>query len=472
MKRGMLSVCAAALALSATASVPAVAEPAQTYVVPVCSSERGPHSLSGWTGDGINECATGQGFGVFAGPDGSHWAYRAPDDVEISGARIWRTGSALGDTRYSFYADEYGETKLLDDVDQLNQGPLVGRNYEGLHAQGLYFAMFCGGGCDPGGAVRFSRIEMVMRDQANPRVVGMSGTAFAGSVTGTVSVQPTFADFGGGVRQVALLVDGAAYRRTAPKCAEPYTSAVPCPVDGTEPFELDTRALPNGPHTLSVELHDVAGNRSESKGYAVLVDNVASATAPVPRIALDRRTITSNYKATPAVRGTLRDAAGNPVAGVKVGVAIRSAVESASFELDTPVFSDGRGRVEIRLAAGGSREVRLSLGNQTAIANVRVKAPLRLKISPSKTRNGSSIRLHGSVPGTEAVTEVELQAQSGRKWVPLKTVALRRGRFSARYRFGRTFTTTRYRFRAVIHRDPRFPYAPATSPRASVLVRP
>ena len=127
--------------------------------------------------------------------------------------------------------------------------------------------------------------------------------------------------------------------------------------------------------------------------------------------------------------------------------------------------------MEIRLAAGGSREVRLSLGNQTAIANVRVKAPLRLKISPSMTRNGSSIRLHGSVPGTEAVTEVELQAQSGKKWVPVKTVALRRGRFSARYRFGRTFTTTRYRFRAVIHHDPRFPYAAATSAGASVLVR-
>ena len=121
---------------------------------------------------------------------------------------------------------------------------------------------------------------MVMRDQANPRVVGMGGTAFAGSVTGTVSVEPTFADFGGGVRQVALLVDGAEYRRTAPKCAEPYTSAVPCPMDGTEPFELDTRALTNGPHTLSVELHDVAGNRSESKGYAVLVDNVAAVDRP------------------------------------------------------------------------------------------------------------------------------------------------------------------------------------------------
>jgi hypothetical protein len=468
----MLNVCVAALALPAIAPTPAVAEPAQTYVVPVCSSDRGPHSLSGWTGDGVNECATGQGFGVAAGPDGSQWVYRAPDDVEISAARVWRTGSALGDARYWFYADEYGKSNFLDDVDQLNQGPLVGRSYDGLHAQGLYFGMFCGGGCDPGGAVRFSRIEMVLRDQANPRVVGMSGTAFAGSVTGTVSVEPTFADFGGGVRQVALLVDGAAYRRTAPKCAEPYTSAVPCPVDGTEPFELDTRALTNGPHTLSVELHDVAGNRSESKGYAVLVDNVASATAPVPRIALDRQTITSTYKATPVVRGTLRDAAGNPLAGVKVGVAIRSAVESAPFVLDTPVFSDTKGRVEIRLAAGGSREVRLSLGNQTAIASVRVKAPLRLKISPSKTRNGGSIRLHGSVPGTEAVTEVELQAQSGKKWIPLKTVALRRGRFSARYRFGRTFTTTRYRFRAVIHSDPRFPYSPATSPRASVLVRP
>jgi hypothetical protein len=464
-----------AAALSASGWAPAAADALQSFVVPVCSTVSGPHPLSGWEGTGVNACATGQGFGGSAAGDGTQWSYRAPADLEITALRMQRTGSASSGAGYSFSAYENGDRKVLENVVELRERPSTSRDYDGLHAQELAFGMYCFGDCVSSDAVRFERIEMVLRDQANPRVVGISGTGLGGTAKGSVIVQPTFADVGGGVRAVALLVDGTTYRRAAPRCTEPYTIAVPCPVNGTEVFGLDTTALTDGPHTLSVELVDVAGNRSVSKGYPVLVDNVgdsASATAPMPRIALDRQTITSTYRGTPVIRATLRDAAGNAVAGVKVGVAIRSAVESAPFVLDTPVFSDAKGRVEIRLAAGGSREVRLSLGNQMAIASVTVKAPLRLKISPSKTHNGGSIRLRGSVPGTEAVTEVELQAQSGKKWVPLKTVALRNGRFSARYRFARTFTTTRYRFRAVIHRDPRFPYAPATSPTASVLVRP
>jgi hypothetical protein len=49
---------------------------------------------------------------------------------------------------------------------------------------------------------------------------------------------------------------------------------------------------------------------------------------------------------------------------------------------------------------------------------------------------------------------------------------LARGKFSARYRFTSTRTTQRYSFRAVVRRDPNFPYAPATSRIVKVLVRP
>ena len=46
------------------------------------------------------------------------------------------------------------------------------------------------------------------------------------------------------------------------------------------------------------------------------------------------------------------------------------------------------------------------------------------------------------------------------------------GKFAARYRFTRTFSRTTYRFRAVIHSDPHFPYAAAASPVVKVRVRP
>ena len=111
--------------------------------------------------------------------------------------------------------------------------------------------------------------------------------------------------------------------------------------------------------------------------------------------------------------------------------------------LDTPVFSDAKGRVEFACRredperSGSAWEVKRRQPWRASAP------PLRFKVSPSRTHNGSSIRLYGSVPGTEAVTDVELQAQSGKKWVPFKTVSLRRGRFSARYRFERTFATAR-----------------------------
>ena len=49
-----------------------------------------------------------------------------------------------------------------------------------------------------------------------------------------------------------------------------------------------------------------------------------------------------------------------------------------------------------------------------------------------------------------------MQAWANGKWVPFKTVALENGRFSAGYRFMRTFSAQRYRFRAVIQDDPGF----------------
>jgi hypothetical protein len=103
---------------------------------------------------------------------------------------------------------------------------------------------------------------------------------------------------------------------------------------------------------------------------------------------------------------------------------------------------------------------------------VVVAAPVRLSTDRKSTRNGRSVKFLGRVPGAGgARARVELQAWAGR-WIPFKTAALKNGRFSASYRFTKTFTTVRYRFRAVIHDDPAFPYAAGRSAVVKVLVRP
>jgi hypothetical protein len=183
-------------------------------------------------------------------------------------------------------------------------------------------------------------------------------------------------------------------------------------------------------------------------------------------------TLDVTYGKASVVRARVRDATGTPVGGIQIGVSTRLAVRGAPIVRETPVLSDAQGHVSVRLPKGPSREVRFTYGDQAASVNVVVPAPVRFAASPATTRNGGTIRLHGSVPGTQATAAVDLQARSGKKWITFKAVSLRGGRFSTQYRFERTFRTTRYRFRAVVHANSRFPYAAATSRVASVLVRP
>jgi hypothetical protein len=291
-------------------------------------------------------------------------------------------------------------------------------------------------------------------------------------IGGVVDVPVSFADVGSGVHAIGILVDGQLRELSPPACDEPYTAVVPCPLTGGHTFALDTRELADGPHVVTFEPIDAAGNRSVSRSFDVAVQNPKPVVTRALKLAVAQPSSRAAFDATPVIRATVRDLAGAPVAGVKVGVAVRKAMSTAGFVLDTPVFSDANGDVTVKLAKGPSREVRLTAGDQTALVKITVKAPLRLKITPRAIRNGGSIKFRGTVSGAQEDTKVELQAKSGRKWIPFKTVTLRDGRFRARYRFTRTFARTRYAFRAVIHSDPRFPYAPATSKVASVVVRP
>ena len=150
-----------------------------------------------------------------------------------------------------------------------------------------------------------------------------------------------------------------------------------------------------------------------------------------------RRTLRARYSKPPTVRGTLKSLEGTPIGTARVAVSGTSGV-----------VTDAQGRFSVRLPKGPSRTVSFAYGDSVQTVKVVVAAPIRMKVSPTKTRNGRSVRFRGSVPQAgKARTRVELQAWANGKWVPFKTVALRNGRFTAGYRFMRTFNAQRYRFR-------------------------
>ncbi len=467
----------------AGAMTPAAAH-AQTYVVPACNTGNAPHSMSGWapiptleTGT-FNTCDVGGGFGVYQPltPDTfGYWRFEAPADTRISALRVWRHGRILPAGNYQLSARR-SDTDILElETEQHVPATNTLAEYKNLNSVDVAFTVFCHeytGGCDPDptqNRVTFTRVEMVLEDKSAPRAVGSLTATTAGFAT-------EFTDAGGGVREAAIVVDGTDKASAALGCSQPYRAAVPCPLSGRAEVALDTRSLANGAHRVQLALIDVAGNRTLTDAANIEVNNPVD-TVPVPalragRVTAAKRTVRARHDRRPVIAATVVDTAGAPIAGSPVAVETRLNVRGSRYAAAAPVITDARGRVNLRLSSGPSRVVRLTYGDSVATVTVKVRAPLRLSVTPKSTRNGGTVRLSGSVAGTKLPSRVELQAYSGGHWFPFKTVALRKGKFSGRYRFTRTFSSQRYRFRAVVHADRDFPYEAATSPVVAVRVRP
>ena len=457
---------------------PAAAQ-AQTYVVPVCNTGSAPAGMAGWhTWPGyeegaFNTCDVGGAFGGYQPLDPQkfpYWEWTAPGDVRLKTLRVWRPLTLAPAGNYQLFAG--GDNRELES--EQNRPLANPAEFTGLNASDVTFTVYCNdpnlacGNSPTENRVTFTRMEMVFEDKVAPRAVG--------ALTATASGYATdFTDIGGGVREAVMVVDGADVSRAA-TCPQPYTSAVPCPLSGRGEVALNTRALANGTHRVQLGLIDVAGNRTLTDAVNVEVDNpvesVPVATARPGRIVPARTSVRGRYNRASEIAALLADPSGAPIAGATVAVAMRTNVRGSSYAAATPAVTDARGRVTLKVPKGPSRVVRLTYGDSTATVTVKVKAPLRLKVSPKRTRNRGVVRLTGSVAGTKLPTRIELQAYSGGHWFPFKTVALRKGKFSGRYRFTRTFSSQRYRFRAVVHADRDFPYGAATSPVVAVRVRP
>ncbi|MDA0139208.1 hypothetical protein [Solirubrobacter deserti] len=360
------------------------------------------------------------------------------------------------------------------------------RELTNLNGSHLGFELRCGeeteGECHPETTTTAAveRLDVVLRDVWMPTVTrsDLSTIGPTRPLSGSLSVSADFVDRGGGVQGAELLVDGVVHRRVDVgdlACVKPHVAPVPCPTTGRVMVPVDTRAFADGAHNLELRLVDVAGNRTSVGPVAVVTKNHQSTERrTVPgRVSLRKATLQVVYGARAHLEGSVDGLDDAPLPDAAVEVAWRVNADGTTFtQLETAV-TDSSGRFSVPVGPGPSRVYRIRYGASEAIAEVNVRAPLRLRATPSKTRNGRSVKFRGSIPGATAPgVRVELQARAGRKWVPFRTAALRRGRFAASYRFTNTSVRTRYRFRAVVRADPDLPYAPGTSKIVEVLVRP
>jgi hypothetical protein len=497
IRRISLTLLLVATCLSGTNWTAYAADPPSTYVVSMCRANA-PVPLTGWRryvgGKHLfhDTCGTANGsFGLTVGesdvtpiPFLASWRWDAPRDLRLAGVRShgisWSEGLWGG-----WRADD----RLLGLGTVMAIQPSGRQTWElgNLNASTLGLELRCGewdeGECIvyARGLIALEQVDLVVRDEFSPSVThsGLSALSPALPLSGIVRLATDYVDRGGGVARADLLVDGVTSQSAAvdaASCVKPYVVPVPCSLAGRIGIDLDTTKLSDGAHNVELRVYDAAGNLATVGPVATTFSNhVAEVprTAIAGRVSFHKTTLRSSYGTKARLEGSVAGLDDAPLAGVPVEVASRVKADGAPFTPVASAATDHSGRFTIPIEPGPSRAYRVRYGASEAIAEVFVRAPVTLRVTPSKTRNRRSVRFRGSITGaTSSGVRVELQARAGKRWVPFRTAALKRSRFSATYRFTSTAATTRYRFRAVVRADPDLPYAANTSKTVSVLVRP
>jgi hypothetical protein len=151
---------------------------------------------------------------------------------------------------------------------------------------------------------------------------------------------------------------------------------------------------------VELELRDLAGNRTLVGPYPIRVQNAPPAASPPRpgRLTLSRYAVRSKYGGRAVLEGTLVDFAKAPLTGTQIEVAARPLMRNAVFETVAPVVTDAQGHFTVAVPVGTSRTFRLRYASSEVSADVVIPAPVKLKVSPKKTRNRRSVRFTGSIP--------------------------------------------------------------------------
>jgi hypothetical protein len=286
--------------------------------------------------------------------------------------------------------------------------------------------------------------------------------------------------------------------QTAQKTGCDFTRPRPCPDMKNETIAASPAIA--GKRTLLLRVTDAAGNQTVSPPFAVVARGPVNGSgggdgarliAGFPghafrgrdkarhRIGVLRPTKTVGFGHGKTVRGILRNAAGQPIAGADLRLLVRELRLGSRYVDRGGVTTGADGRFTFTITRGASRRVRIAYraypgdDDLTAKSDVTFKTKARISVHvPSHIGARGTVRFHGSLKGRplppHGVT-LELQArQPGRGWRTVKTTRTRKaGRYSTRYRFNSP--GGRFAFRVRLRPSDSYPYSRGTS--RSVRVR-
>jgi hypothetical protein len=202
-------------------------------------------------------------------------------------------------------------------------------------------------------------------------------------------------------------------------------------------------------------------------------------------VALPHRVNSSHERTRFGIRTTISGWLGEPdgtgLAGQSLDIQVAPTDGSPRFALFRTVRTSSNGTWTVHLPAGPSRLVEATFAGNRQLApstsnpvSITVRGSLSLRISPSHTHWGSTIRISGRlrggyVPPAGELVVLRIGWRGGSAEIG-HVYAAPSGRFWARYTFLRGTGSETYRIWAQSVRESDYPYAPATSRRVRVHV--
>jgi hypothetical protein len=354
-------------------------------------------------------------------------------------------------------------------------------------------------------SVWFFQSAITLEDDYSPQFAGPpSGPLVTpGAVlSGVVPVTIGATDRGGGVYQALVEVDGQVIQSqvldpNGGLCQQPFVVSVPCKLSASGTVSVDTRALSDGYHNVTLLVTDAAGNAAAYGPFTIQTDNNPCSPAPTAagmnmqaafavdvraRVRVHRRwrtvkrtrfmsRLTTGFLQPPRVYGTLRTTSGAPVGAAAVCVAAQDNIPGAPIEPVGSLVTDANGNFSRQLGPGPSRTIyfihRVLDGAIWTALPITVRVPVAVHVARHVLHNGDVMSWTGHLPGPVPKGLLALmQVWRGKYWQTFQQVAVgSRGNWTGRYRFEFTTGLQGYTFRLSVPRQSGYPYAAnASSP--------
>ncbi len=362
--------------------------------------------------------------------------------------------------------------------------------------------------------VGITSAQIVLSTNAVPSGSGFSGTLLNETVTGKGTLSFTAKDPGPGVYRAKVLIDGHEVWAGTPslnegKCVvtgtyesvRAFTYAQPCPAEAAVHAEVETAAVADGAHHLTVEVEDAAENVATVYSGTLTTANhpvapIVLPPAPPNRGALNGtpasesavvavsgkqpKTFTRTLVASAVtLAGRLTDSAGTPIAGAQVQL-LQQVLGTASPSRIATATTNAGGAWTFKVPKGPSRLLEVAyfshLLDTTPAATLDFHESVQGTVSmhaPHRARLGHALIFAGQLAGGYVPAggeSVQVEIFYGSRWRTIEVLPTnRKGRWVYKYVFSLGVGAS-YLFRAVTVPNGAYPFMSAASKPVRIKV--